>query len=257
MKAPGACARVLLQDSAMNPALRISTARAAQQRLRFEALRRRVFDEQEEGSARGRLTWMLPFQLSIVAMLVLRGESAGRATAQIIVVSLVALMFVLRTRSRHPVLRKFGLLVGVSSYFVLLVTTGGLASPLLIMGTMMLSAAAFTVHDPRWLKGVVFLVFLVGVLALASVWHSALASVPYPLADANGIRPEYVSVALIATVFMMMGVYRMGCTMTQGYERAALELAERREELCSAGEDRSRALEGLAVRLAHEAKNPR
>jgi signal transduction histidine kinase len=48
----------------------------------------------------------------------------------------------------------------------------------------------------------------------------------------------------------------MGGTMTRGYERAALELAERREELCTAGEDRSRALEGLAARLAHEVKNP-
>ena len=44
--------------------------------------------------------------------------------------------------------------------------------------------------------------------------------------------------------------------MTRGYERAALELAERREELCSENEDRTRALEGIAARLAHEVKNP-
>jgi signal transduction histidine kinase len=48
----------------------------------------------------------------------------------------------------------------------------------------------------------------------------------------------------------------MGCNTTRGYERAALELAERREELCSESEDRSRALEGMAARLAHEVKNP-
>jgi signal transduction histidine kinase len=249
-------ARDLLQDSAMDPALRTSTARAAQQRARFEALRRRVFDEQEEGSARWRLTWMLPFQLIVVALLVVRGESHGRAAAQCIVVGVMALQFILRTRSRHPLLRKGGIFVGITGFFVLLVTTGGLASPLLIMGTMMLSAAAFTIHDPRWLKGAVFLGFLGAVLGLAFAWHTSLATVPYPLADASGITADYVAVALISTAFVMMGVYRMGCNMTRGYERAALELAERREELCSAGEDRSRALEGLAARLAHEVKNP-
>lgn len=249
-------ARDLLQDSQMDPALRTSTARATQQRARFEALRRRVFTEQEEGAARWRLTWMVPFQVSIVALLVLGGESRGRAVAQVIVVAINCVLFGLRTRSNHPLLRKFGFLVGVASYFVLLVTTGGLGSPLLIMSGMMLAAAAFTVHDPRWLKSAVFLAFFAGVLGLSFVWHSTLAVVPYPLADAGGITALYVAVALVTTVFVMMGVYRMGCSMTQGYERAALELAERREELCSAGEDRSRALEGLAARLAHEVKNP-
>jgi signal transduction histidine kinase len=54
----------------------------------------------------------------------------------------------------------------------------------------------------------------------------------------------------------MMGVYRIGCSMTRGYERAAMELVERREELCTENEDRTRALEGMAARLAHEVKNP-
>ena len=240
----------------MDAALRTSAIRASQQRARFEALRRRVFDELEEGSARWRLTWMLPYQMSVVALLVLRGESHGRALAQCITVSAVAVMFVLRIRSRHPLLRKMGFLFGIGSFFVLLGTTGGLASPMLIMAAMLLSAAAFTVHDPRWLKSVVFLAFLGGVLGLSLVWHTALARLPAPLVDARGITAEYVCVALASTVFVMMGVYRMGCTMTRGYERAALELAERREELCSAGEDRSRVLEGLAARLAHEVKNP-
>jgi signal transduction histidine kinase len=35
-----------------------------------------------------------------------------------------------------------------------------------------------------------------------------------------------------------------------------LELAERREELCDENEGRTRALEGIAARLAHEVKNP-
>src|SRR5258708_6407164 len=40
------------------------------------------------------------------------------------------------------------------------------------------------------------------------------------------------------------------------HERIALEPAARREELCDESEDRTRALEGIAARLAHEVKNP-
>jgi signal transduction histidine kinase len=54
----------------------------------------------------------------------------------------------------------------------------------------------------------------------------------------------------------MIGVFGIGCAVTRGYERAALELAERREELCTESEDRTRALEAIAARLAHEVKNP-
>src|SRR5258708_24226124 len=40
------------------------------------------------------------------------------------------------------------------------------------------------------------------------------------------------------------------------HERIALEPAARREELCDESEGRTRALEGIAARLAHEVKNP-
>jgi signal transduction histidine kinase len=78
-----------------------------------------------------------------------------------------------------------------------------------------------------------------------------------PLAPtANGPSVEHVCVALFAVTVTMVGIFRMGWTVTSGYERAALELAERREELCTENEDRTRALEGIAARLAHEVKNP-
>ncbi len=48
----------------------------------------------------------------------------------------------------------------------------------------------------------------------------------------------------------------MGQNVSILYERVALELASRREELCDESEDRTRALEGIAARLAHEVKNP-
>jgi signal transduction histidine kinase len=40
------------------------------------------------------------------------------------------------------------------------------------------------------------------------------------------------------------------------YDKVAIELGARREELCSVGEDRTRELEGAAARLAHQMKNP-
>jgi signal transduction histidine kinase len=121
-------------------------------------------------------------------------------------------------------------------------------------GTMM-AVAAITLLEPRWLRGAVFSIFFVGFLTLALLSRTALLSVPVPLASGLA-TPEYVSLAFLASVFGMMGVYRIGCTMTRGYERAAMELAERREELCRENEDGTRALEGMAARLAHEVKNP-
>jgi signal transduction histidine kinase len=121
----------------------------------------------------------------------------------------------------------------------------------------MITAAAITLRDPPWLRTAVFLSFLGGFVGLAILSRTPLGQLRAPLNSADGwSSPEYVSIALLSAVFTMMGVYRVGCGMTHGYERAALELAERREELCSENEDRTRALEGMAARLAHEVKNP-
>jgi len=74
---------------------------------------------------------------------------------------------------------------------------------------------------------------------------------PLNIFSGCGVMAEYATLSLLCVVFVMMGVYRMGCTMTHGYEQAALELAERREELCTEGEDRSRA--GISTPLTHTA----
>ena len=240
----------------MESALRPGSTRASQQRARFEAVRRRVFDELETGSARWRLSWLLPFQVFTVALLALRGESHTRVVLQMVVVGVCSAHFIVRARSTGPTFKIASFLLGIASYFILVGSTGGLASPLLIMGAMLLASAAFTTLEPRWIRGGVFLSFLVGVSTLAVLSRLGIAQLAAPLVDASGLTAEYATLSLAAIVFVMMGVYRMGCTMTRGYERAALELAERREELCTEGEDRSRALEGLAARMAHEVKNP-
>src|SRR5271165_2443681 len=140
----------------MESAVRPGSARASQQRARFEAVRRRVFDELETGSARWRLTWILPFQVFIVGLLVIRGESHTRAVLQIVTLGVCAVHFVMRTRPSGSSFKALSFLFGIASYFVLVGTTGGLASPLLVMGTMMLAAAAFTIIEPRWMRSALF-----------------------------------------------------------------------------------------------------
>jgi signal transduction histidine kinase len=232
-----------------------ASPRALQQRARFDALRSRVFEDMGRGAARWRLTWILPFNVFVVVLLVARGESHERALIQSAAVAVIGVLFIARIFSHHRVLKVGSFILGIASYFVLLGTTGGLASPLLMTGGMMMAAAAITIVEPRWLRGAVFLLFLVGFVGLALLSRTSALAATLPLASGLA-TPEYVSLALLASVFGMMGVYRIGCTMTHGYERAAMELAERREELCSETEDRTRALEGMAARLAHEVKNP-
>jgi signal transduction histidine kinase len=67
---------------------------------------------------------------------------------------------------------------------------------------------------------------------------------------------EYITIALASASLTIIATYFMGRGMTAAYERIALELAARREELCDENEGRTRALEGIAARLAHEVKNP-
>ncbi len=239
-----------------SPSPRLAMTRELHHRARYNAVRARVFEEVGRASARWRLTWILPFNVLIVGLLVARGESTGRAAVQIIAVGLMAAVFVGRLFWYHPAFKVASFLIGIASYFVLVGSTGGMASPLLGMASLMIAAAAMTMLEPRWLRSMIFGLFLAGFVSLTLLSQTDLLQIPAALRNGAWAGPEYVSMALLATVFAMMGVHRIGCTMSYGYERAALEVAERREELCTEGEDRSRALEGMAARLAHEVKNP-
>ncbi len=228
------------------------------QRARFEALRERIFEEMGRGSARWRLQWILPIHFLIVALLVLRGESAPRAIVQGLCVGVMAVLFVARTFSESRVLSIASFFFWIASYFLLCATTGGLASPLLVTLGLMVCVVSISMQRPTWLRPALFLLLLLGFVSLALLSHTAAGQMVGPLAPSAAGLPsvEHVCVALMAVMFTMVGIFRMGWTVTSGYERAALELAERREELCSENEDRTRALEGIAARLAHEVKNP-
>ena len=100
------------------------------QRARFEALRERVFEEMSRGSARWRLQWVLPIHLLMVGLLVVRGESTPRAVIQIACMAVTAALFIARVFTQSKPLWVGSFFVWIATYFLLLATTGGLASPL-------------------------------------------------------------------------------------------------------------------------------
>lgn len=231
--------------------------RERRQRDRFEALRSRIFDEMGHATARWRLTWFLLFNLFVLTLLVSRGEAGPRAVIQALAVVTLGSLFAARIWRDTVALRVLSFMVGVCAYFALLATTGGLASPLLVTCVVTLTAAAMTLRNRRLLRSGVFAAFLVCFVCLAALSRTQLGKLEGPLQPSGGwASGEFVALSLAAALFTLVAVYRMGCMMSRGYERAAIELAERREQVCSENEDRTRALEGMAARLAHEVKNP-
>jgi signal transduction histidine kinase len=231
--------------------------RERRHRARFAAVRRRVFEEMGQASGRWRLVWLMPFHASIVILLASHGEPIGRVVLQAAAVSVMALLFFVRASPAHPWVKTSCFYVGATCYFTLLATTGCLASPLLVAGAVSLTAALLTHPEVQWLRGTFLAVYLVGFGVLACLSQTSLGALSGSLATHGPSQTrDFLMVALASAGFTSVGVYKLCQTVTRGYERAALELAERREELCSEGEDRTRAIEGMAARLAHEVKNP-
>jgi signal transduction histidine kinase len=227
------------------------------ERARFEALRHRVFEEMSRGATRWRLTWILPFHVLVILLLVVSGESTQRAIIQGACVAIIGVLFVLRIFVQDPRLHTGSFIFGIASYFTFCATTGCLASPMLVSLGVMICVASLSMQRPGWLRPFLFFMLIAGLATLALLSRTPMGRLVGPLAPtAEGPTVQHVCLGLFAAIFTMVGIYRMGWTMTSGYERAALELAERREEVCSENEDRTRALEGMAARLAHEVKNP-
>jgi signal transduction histidine kinase len=229
-------------------------------RARFEALREKIFEEMGQGSARWRLQWILPIHLLIVVLLLVSGESTPRAIIQVACIAVMSCLFMARVFepfSKSRLLSIGSFVFWITSYFLLCATTGGLASPMLVTLGLMICVVSISMQRPVWVRPLIFGILIVGFVTLALLSHTPVGQLAGPLAPtANGPSAVHLCVALFAVTVTMIGIFRMGWTVTAGYERAALELAERRDELCLENEDRTRALEGLAARLAHEVKNP-
>jgi signal transduction histidine kinase len=160
---------------------------------------------------------------------------------------------------RHPLTgcgKPIGMFLAAIPLFVSVANTGGLASPLLVMGVPLLVSATFSPISAR-ARAAMLSVLLGGVVFMALASRTVIGQLAAPLTPTGPLpTPEFVILATFSLVFVGISVYQIGQRMSELYERVALELAARREELCTDTEERTRALEGIAARMAHEVKNP-
>jgi signal transduction histidine kinase len=227
------------------------------QRARFEAVRQQMFEETALAAARWRLIWIVPFNFFVLGVLVLRGEPTGRALIQAAAVLASVGLFVQRARNPKATCAAPGaMLLGTFPLLVTIANTGGVASPLVVLIAPMLVSAAFSPISVR-ARATIFGVLGGGVIFMALAAHTVVGELVAPLTPSGPLAtPEFVLLATFTMIFVGISVYQIGQRVTQMYERIVLELAARREELCTDTEDRTRALEGIAARMAHEVKNP-
>jgi signal transduction histidine kinase len=217
-----------------------------------------MFEEMGQASAKWRLLWVLPFQALVWLLLAVRGAPLSRLVLLAGALGLAAAVFLWRllrpARTSHQVVG--GMALSGICCMLTIGATGGLRSPLVVVGLPVLYAAAIHPLKPRE-RHAIFGVYILGFFALALASRGPLGELYEPLA-AHGDYPsaEYVVLLLASLAFIGMAFYGMGQKINAMYERVALELANRREEMCAEGEERTRALEGVAARLAHEVKNP-
>jgi two-component system, NtrC family, sensor histidine kinase HydH len=232
-----------------------AAASEVHRRARYHAMRVGP-SELAQGLARTRRFAVLLFQVAALALLALRGFSGQR----LLVHAAICAVYLVACRYPAPpitVRRKVRMLVSsLICYGGWLANTGGLSSPLLPLGLGMISPALllFETSRQKAMFGAGALGVLVAVAALS--WWPA-GALPPPLAPWGGhASPEYLIIVVGAILVTASQVSGFWARMADAYDKVALELGTRREELCSLGEDRTRELEGAAAHLAHEMKNP-
>ena len=225
------------------------------QRARFEAVRHRVFEEMRDAASRKRTTMMLPFHIVVVAILAFRGAPPLRLGIQIAAFATCLLTMSISERARG---RRSALAFLISGLCMLasVGNTGGLASPLLLSLVPFLVMSSMNPNLDRK-RPAVLGVFLLGFVLMVLVSNTAIGELWGPLApNVRWGSGPFVALTFVSAVMASLSTFKMGRAISTAYERIALELAVRREELCDESEGRTRALEGIAARLAHEVKNP-
>ena len=225
------------------------------ERARFEAVRRRVFDEMAHLGSRWRLALMVPFQVIVIGVLAARDFPKERLAIQIAAFG-VCVGSLHIAKKAGAAKNKVAHFVSALAIFVAIGNTGGLASPLILSAVPLMLGVSLNpeLHGKR--RAVLFLhLTAFGILAWLSQFM--VCALSGPLAPrAQFASEEYLMLALASLALTAIAMHHMGRGVTAAYERIALELVERREELCDENEGRTRALEGIAARLAHEVKNP-
>ncbi len=233
----------------------MQAARAKEDRKRrYHALSVQVFSDSVNKAQRWRMAWIMPFHVAVLALLYFRGAPPIRCWVQlgVIVWSLVMLTVRVSRESAPRVLTSMSLI----AYFAALLNTGGLASPLLITCIPMALGMVMNPAFVGWRK-LYFKMLLGGFLFTAFLSHTCMGSLTAPLAPmGDWSSREYVGLSLASVIFTVVVVKKMSSHITSVYERVALELADHREELYCESEERTRSMESIAARLAHEVKNP-
>ena len=235
-------------------------ASEVRRRARYHALRGGPPAQMTQGVARTRRFLVLLFQVAALAFLAWRGFPGPR----VVVHAGICLFYLALSRYPSGELRegaklrmKVRMLVGgLLSFGAWLGNTGGLSSPFLPLGLGML-LPAMLVFDTRQQK----LLFAAGGLAVllgvAALSLSPIGALVAPLAPRNGQpSPEAMALMVGSVLVTASQVSSFWAYMATAYDKVALELGARREQLCSVGEDRTRELEGAAAHLAHQMKNP-
>jgi signal transduction histidine kinase len=222
-------------------------------RARFESVRRRVFYEMRLVASRWRFALIVPFHVLVIGVLAARGFPKERLAIQIGAAFMQLFCFACTDKARGGKVRGFLLLGGVT-ILVTIANTGGLASPLILSLVPFFTGVAMNPELEN--KRRYFVAKFLVVFALMA-WFSHSYAPPAPLATTLPFAStEYLTIAFASAAMSLLAVYSIGKGITAAYETISLELAERREELCDENEGRTRALEGIAARLAHEVKNP-
>jgi signal transduction histidine kinase len=253
----------MLWSSSMDASTMDADRVTAGQRARFQAVRRRVFLEMRDVGARWRSALIIPFHVLVIVILATRGFPKDRLLIQIVAFATCIAALSVGKRIRSRVGSRLALSLGGTALLVTIGNTGGLASPL-VLGVVPFLFAIATDPELDKKRRIFMAKFIVGFGLMAWLSRHICCSLAGPLSPEgqNGTTAslfasqEYVLISLGSASLTVLAVYFMGKGMTTAYERIALELAARREELCDENEGRTRALEGIAARLAHEVKNP-
>ena len=227
------------------------------QKARFMAVRRRVFEEMRYVGSKWRGALVIPFHVLVIAILATRGFPKDRLAIQIIAFAVCMVSITVGKHLANVRAHRLMMSLGGTALLVTIGNTGGLASPL-VLGVVPFLFAIATDPELDKKRRIFIGKFIFGFAVMA--WLSRYCSLAGPLTpEGTGqffMSSEYVLISLGNASLTVLAVYFMGKGMTTAYERIALELAVRREELCDENEGRTRALEGIAARLAHEVKNP-
>ena len=232
-------------------------ASEVRRRVRYHALRGSGPPAQvAQGVARTRRFLVLLFQVATLGFLALRGFPGQR----LLVHAGICLFYLAVCRYPPPPITeraKVRMLVGgLVSFGAWLANTGGLSSPLIPLGLGMLLPAMliFETHQQKLQFAAGGLGILLTV-ALLSLWP--VGALVAPLAPRGGHpSPEFVALVTGSILVTASQVSGFWAHVAAAYDKVAIELGARREELCSVGEDRTRELEGAAAHLAHQMKNP-